>query len=88
MHKITKWLKLTCEDTSLLISEKMDHSLPLSKRWRAGLHLAMCTVCREYQKQLWILSSLARCLGKAEGPTDPSFKLSPEAKERLKQSLK
>ncbi len=88
MHKVSKWLKITCEDTSLLISEKMDHRLPLRKRWRAGLHLAMCAMCREYHNQLKVLRSLARCLGKAEGPTDPSFKLSPEARERLKQSLK
>lgn len=88
MNKISKWLKITCEDISLLISEKMDHRLPLSKRWRAGLHLALCAVCREYQKQLRTLRSLARCLGKADGPTDPSYKLSPEARERLERSLK
>lgn len=88
MYKISKWFKLTCEDTSLLISEKMDHRLPLRKRWRAGLHLVICAACREYQNQLRTLRSLARCLGNADGPTDPSLKLSPEARERLKQSLK
>jgi len=88
MMKLTAWLNATCQDTSPLISEMMDHSLPFSKLWRLKFHLAICEVCRYYQDQLKMLRALAHRLGKEETPANPETKLSPEAKEKIQQALK
>ncbi len=88
LGKLTLWFNATCKDTSPLISERMDHSLPFSKLWRLKFHLAICEVCRYYQEQLKTLRALAHRLGKEEAPADPETKLSPEAKEKIQQALK
>jgi len=81
-------LRVTCEDTTPLISELMDHNLPLGKRIRLKFHLAMCTVCRFYQKQLEIIRALARKLGKEEAPTQQEVVLSEQAKTKIRDSIK
>lgn len=81
-------LHLTCEDTTPLISELMDHNLPLGKRIRLKFHLAMCTVCRFYQKQLEIIQALARKLGREEESTHEKAILSEQAKTKIKDSIK
>lgn len=90
--KLNTWmirkLRLTCEDTSPLISELMDHNLPMGKRMRLKFHLAMCAVCRFYQKQLEIIRALARKLGGEETPTQQQVVLSEQVKTKIKDSLK
>ena len=88
MNTMTRWLKITCEDTSPLISEMMDHTLPLSKRLRVRAHLAMCGVCRIYQKQLETVRNLARKLGQEDAPVHPEVKLTEDCKQRMKDALK
>lgn len=88
MQLITRWLKITCADTSPLISEMMDHSLPFSKRWRLKIHLAMCEACRFYQKQMEVLRALAKKIGGEDTPVKSDVRLSDECKERMKDALK
>ena len=38
-----------CNDATELISENMDHPMSVFKRWRMGIHLAICKYCREYK---------------------------------------
>ena len=89
--KIDTWmirkLRLSCEDTSPLISELMDHKLPLGKRMRLKFHLAMCQVCRFYQKQLEVIRAVARKLGE-ETASQQEATLSEQAKIKIKDSLK
>lgn len=90
--KLNTWmirkLRLTCEDTSPLISELMDHNLPMGKRMRLKFHLTMCAVCRFYQKQLEIIRALARKLGGEETPAQQQVVLSEQVKTKIKDSLK
>jgi hypothetical protein len=90
--KLNMWmfrkLRVTCEDTTPLISELMDHNLPLGKRMRLKFHLAMCQVCGFYQKQLEVIRALARKLAKEEAPTQQQAVLSEQVKTKLKDSLK
>ena len=88
MGKIGQWLKITCQDISSLMSEKMDHSLPLSKRLRVRVHLAICKMCKEYEAQLMALRSLARSLGEEDPNLNSSIQLSREAKEKINQSMR
>ncbi len=90
--KLNTWmirkLHITCEDTTPLISELMDHNLPLGKRLRLNFHLALCKVCRFYQEQLEIIRALARKLRTEEAPTQQKAVLSEQAKAKIKYSLK
>jgi hypothetical protein len=81
-------LRLSCEDTSPLISELMDHKLPFGKRMRLRFHLAMCKVCNCYQEQLEIIRALARKLRAEEAPTQQKVVLSEQVKTKIKDSLK
>jgi len=90
--KIDKWvirkLRLSCEDTTPLISELMDHNLSFGKRMRLKFHLAMCSVCCFYKKQLEVIRALARKLGGDEASNQQKVTLSEQAKTKIKNSLK
>ena len=88
LNKILHALKMTCKDTSPLISENMDHSLPLLDRWRVKLHLAMCEFCRYYQKQLEVLRKLSRYMGQSDTQIYNTRFLTRERKEKIKSLLK
>lgn len=72
---------------SHLQSEAIDHSLPPLKRAAMGLHLLVCSWCRRYGKQIRFIHCAAR-----EHPGElqdaQAQSLSPEARERIKRSLK
>ncbi len=90
--KLNMWiirkLRITCKDTTPLISELMDHHLPFGKRIRLKFHLAMCQVCRFYQNQLEVIRALARKLGGEETPTQQQEVLNEQAKTKIKDSIK
>ncbi|MFQ5716695.1 MAG: zf-HC2 domain-containing protein [Nitrospinales bacterium] len=87
MTFLKKLFKITCKDTSPLISEMMDHELSFQKKWRLHLHLTMCQMCRLYQNQLILLQKLANHVGETgiESKTFPTLK--EEAKQKIKKSL-
>ena len=88
LGQMMQWFHATCRDTTPLISEMMDHTLPLGKRLRVRFHLAICDVCGFYKKQLETVRALARKLGRDEDPTQKEAVLSEEAKNKIKDSLK
>lgn len=88
MSKILFLLKMSCKDMSPLISENMDHSLPLFDRWKMRLHLAICKFCRYYQEQLEVLRKLSRYLGQEDVQILRTGSLSQARKEKIKRLLK
>ena len=88
MSWMTRWLRVTCEDTSPLISELMDHDLTFGKRLRLRFHLMMCGVCHIYKQQLEIIHALARKLGHEDAPSQKETVLSQQAKTKMKDTLK
>ncbi len=83
-------MMLSCRDVTRLLSESMDHSLPLGKRIGVRLHLLMCRFCARYERQLLLIRETARRLvateeipGAQTGET-----LSEEARERIRISLR
>lgn len=81
---------LVCRDVTRLVSESMDHSLPLGKRMGVRLHLLMCTFCARYERQLVLIRETVRRLVAAEEKPGgaPGETLSEEARERIKESLR
>ena len=83
-------LMLNCKDVTQLISESMDHSLPLGKRIGVRLHLLMCRFCTRYERQLLLIREAVRRLVAMEEPSEGMFlgALSEDVRERIKQSLR
>lgn len=82
-----KLIQATCKDTGPLISEEMDHRLPLFSRWRLKFHLAICGVCQCYKGQLETLRALAIKLREEELRAQESTQLSVDAKNKIRHML-
>ena len=80
-------LSPNCREASRLQSDALDHPLPLPKRFGLRVHLLLCKWCRRYGKQIRFLR-----LAVHEHPDELNeaapHSLSPEARERLKRSLR
>jgi len=75
-----------CRDVVRILSEQMDHELPLLMRFRLRLHFSVCCWCERYMKQLHYIRETARRFPEhADEASDPV--LSPEARFRLKHVL-
>jgi hypothetical protein len=82
-------LSLQCRDASALIAEGADRQLTRSERWALGLHLAYCSSCRRFRKQLAFLgrlwTELERRLIAGEVPLEES--LSESSRERMQRII-
>lgn len=81
---------LSCRDVTRLLSESMDHSLPIGKRIAVRLHLLMCKFCARYEAQLLLIrETIRRFVATEEKPGEtPGETLSEEARERIRKSLR
>ncbi len=86
--RVVKWMRLSCEQTSPLISESLDHPLSLCQKMRLKFHFLLCGVCKCYLDQLKTLGGLARCVGQEDAVVLKNEELRPEFKEQLKKTLK
>ena len=80
----------SCKQASRLISEQLDHPLSLGKWFVLKLHLAMCTNCVFFGRQIKVLKYI---IGKYADPEDelPSpytTSLSTEVQERIKSLMR
>jgi hypothetical protein len=82
---------LSCKEVSHLVSESLDRKLPLWQRVQVRLHLFMCRFCSRFRQQVLFLREAARNYLLAVEETEPTAAattLSPEARERMKRSLR
>ena len=81
---------LSCKDVTKLVSESMDHTLPLGKRIGVRLHLIICKFCARYERQLLLIRETARRLAARLDAPGESFgdSLSEEGRERIRESIK
>jgi hypothetical protein len=85
--KMISDLSPNCREASRLQSLALDHKLSLRQRIGLRIHLFICKWCRRYGKQLHFLSRIAR--EHPEELAEPvSQKLSDDARERIKESLR
>lgn len=79
---------LTCKEASTLASKKLDSNLTWRERTGLWLHIAMCSLCRRYAKDVKKLHVLMRKTSKTGQAIIPeSVKLSEQSRERIKQAL-
>ena len=87
MNFLLNLFKMTCKDTTPLLSQLQDGPVSFTKWIRMKIHLAMCEVCRYYKRQLEALSAMASKLGVEDSPATSDITLPQESKERIKKAL-
>ena len=51
---------VSCKDVSHLVSEMQDRELTTVERWKLKWHLAVCTMCLAFEKQMRIMREAMR----------------------------
>jgi hypothetical protein len=46
---------MSCQDISKVISDSLEHKLPLRIQVELHMHLMMCTFCRTYRKKTFLM---------------------------------
>ena len=82
---------MNCRQISRLVSEGRDRKLSLRERFGMRIHLAVCSFCRSFLREVERLGLLANHVGRAEGQEEPSAPyppgLSEQARRRMRQSM-
>src|SRR5215475_5314417 len=86
LARMVALLSPTCKEATRLQSAAMDRKLSKAERFGLRLHLLLCQWCRRYAAQLKFLRSAAHQCEEHLG-SELSQGLSPEARQRIKQSL-
>lgn len=73
---------------SEMISRSMDEKMPLRIRMGIRFHLMMCSLCRNYKKQLWIIHRAVEKLDRMENFYDKPMRLPDQVREKLKDLFK
>ena len=76
---------ITCEETSILFSEKMDVSLSPGKRLLMKIHLIMCKKCALVKDQLNVLRKVF--LGLVEATSIDEIKMPDLSINRIKKEF-
>ena len=80
------WM-FNCRKVTRMVSDSLDHKLPLYQRFGIRIHLMMCKFCSRYRDQLLLMRKIIgpKMMDKKE--TDLSIKLSSKARERIKRLM-
>ncbi|TWU25296.1 hypothetical protein Pla52o_15950 [Novipirellula galeiformis] len=80
---------LSCKETTKLVSESLDHPLPLSKQISVWIHRSMCQLCSAFRRNQVVLKE--RIPNEAERWTSEEMsnvvKLSDAAKQKIAQAM-
>lgn len=60
---ILGWLKITCKQAHVLLSERLDRGLGPMEVVRLRLHLTVCDMCSRVARQFRFLSDAVRRIG-------------------------
>jgi hypothetical protein len=60
---IIGWLKITCRQAQVLLSERQDRALGLLEALRLRLHLTVCDFCSRVARQFRVISDAVRRIG-------------------------
>jgi hypothetical protein len=86
LARVAAGLSPSCKEAARLQSAALDRKLTLLERFGLRFHLLLCKWCRRYGKQITFLRSAAQHSAE-HNQCSPPQTLSPEARERIKQSL-
>jgi hypothetical protein len=63
MTTMLRWLRLTCRQAQVLLSERQDRSLGPLERLKLRLHLTVCDWCSRVARQFRFISDAVRRIG-------------------------
>ena len=78
---------MNCKRATELVSEHLDHPLPLSQRVALKTHLLMCRHCARFAKQVRYIRDAVRQFPEDDDAEDAPT-MTDEAKDRLRETLK
>lgn len=83
-------MMLSCREATRLMSESMDHPLPLGRRVALRVHVSLCRFCRRYLAQVCFLRRVLRLSAEAcdASPAAPSGELPEAARARIREALR
>jgi len=84
---MSHWM-FNCKKVSRRVSESMDRNLPLYQRMLIWMHLLMCKYCTRFRRQVMMLREFCPSHRLDENSLDPDVTLSPDACERIRQTLR
>jgi hypothetical protein len=79
--------RLTCKETSLLVSQSLDRKLPWGERVAVRLHLFVCEACKRFKAQTEFLRRAVR-RGAEQLEEASALKLSSPARQRIARAMR
>ena len=81
---------ISCRIAAQLLSEKIDHKLPIVKEIKLNAHMMICKTCRLYESQIIALRKAFVQYFKAisQHPPPEDKCLTPRAKRRIKEAIR
>lgn len=79
--------RLTCKETSYLVSQSLDRRLPWGDRTAVRFHLFVCEACKRFKRQIQFLRAAVR-RGAEQIEDASTIKLSAPARQRIKRALR
>ena len=83
---MSHWI-FSCRDVTQKVSESMDRDMAFHQRLAIRAHLLVCKFCSRYRKQLLFIRAALQLQEEREGSHDPTIRLTPEARRRIKDGL-
>lgn len=81
-------IMLNCKETARLISDGLEHPIPLYSRMLLKMHLFMCSACTQYRRQIKALKNLiTQRVKSGKEISTPESSLSNEVRSRIKSAL-
>lgn len=79
---------LSCKEAAKLVSENLDRKLPFWRRVSLRLHLAMCSTCAAYRRQIEVLNRLVTTRYRFGAPQRDTDRLSDDRIAQIKAALR
>lgn len=79
--------RLTCKETTQLVSQGLDRKLSWGERVSVRLHFLVCEACRRFERQIEFLRTAVR-QGAAQLDEASSLRLPATARERIQSALR
>jgi len=81
-------MNINCKTAAIRSSQLRDQNLRGIKKFELWYHIAICRICRIYDRQIRKLGRISRLVGDASATGDKGkLRLSDEAKTRIKNNL-
>jgi hypothetical protein len=81
-------MNINCKTAAIRSSRLRDQNLRGIKKLELWYHIAICRICRIYNRQIQKLGRISRLVGDASATGDKGkLRLSDEAKTRIKNNL-